>query len=275
MIASSRYDQILELLQEQRRLTVEAASERLGLGVQTVRRAFSLLAEKSLVRRVRGGVELAPLPIGEMTAFSVRHVQNIEKKRAIARTAASLLQAGNVVVVDGGTTTLQLASCLPDQPLHVITNSLRLGAALDLLQMERKGLEVSLTGGFLYPNSGLLLGPGAENSLGEFRSDWAFLSGSGIAEQGLFNTNQLVLASERIIIENADKVAVLADHSKIGKPAMCRICDLNMIDVLITDSRSDGTPELDRIRQAGVQVIVAAPLPSETITAASMKETSP
>ncbi|PHS15815.1 MAG: hypothetical protein COA78_04570 [Blastopirellula sp.] len=250
---TNRQDEILRCVAEVGTLSVEEAAARLEASAATIRRDFNQLAEANLVERVRGGIRI----VGDqqMVPFAVREVRQPAEKMAIAQEAATLLAPGNVVFIDGGTTTLQLASCLPPMPLRIITNSLRLAAAIENRAMNRGLWEVFLTGGFLYSGSGLLVGPSAQTGLSQYHADWAMLSASSVSTQGVFNDNEHVVESERLMIANADKVAVLADNTKIGRYAMCHIASIDKVDVLITDDHEKNTVLLDEFESAGVDVL--------------------
>ena len=150
------------------------------------------------------------------------------EKQSIGRLAAGLLREGDVAFIDGGTTTYQMADYLPNIRLRIITNSLRLATRLESRMHGLSGLEVFLTGGLLYPRSGLLVGSGARQTIEQYHANWAFLSAGGVNEQGVFNTNEWVVDSERAMIGRAEKSVVMADHSKrseerrVGKHCISR-----------------------------------------------------
>lgn len=251
-----RHQQILNHLTHNETLTLEDAIEMFQASPATLRRDFNRLAEQGRAERVRGGLrQLRPID-GDMVPFVLREVRQAREKAGIAAYAAGLLQPGNVVIVDGGTTTFFLSRHLPEIPLRVITNSLRLAATLEERRRHHSPLEIYLTGGYLYPHSGLLVGPSSLTSLSQYHAHWAFLSVGGITTGGVSNTNELVVETERVMIANADRVAVLADHTKIGIHAMCHVCALEEIDVLITNAHPESHDALDRFREAGVDVRV-------------------
>lgn len=250
---SHRQDQILKAVSEAGVLSVEQAMACCNSSQATVRRDFNELAAEELVERVRGGIRLNPND--SSPPFAVREIREAEQKKEIATRAVSLLSAGDVLFVDGGTTTLQLADCLPPVPLRIITNSLRLAAAIENHAMARSRWEIFLTGGYLFPGSGLLVGPNAIAGLGHYHASWAFLSAGGVNSQGVFNDNEHVVESERVMIANADKVAVLADSTKLGRHAMCHIASLAEIDVLVTSERPDDPEFLASIESDGVQLM--------------------
>lgn len=246
---------MLALLVQQNVLTLRDAVRSLGVGEVTVRRDFGALAAEGLVERVRGGIR--QLRTSDMQPFGLREVSYAVEKQAIGRQAASLLRDGDVAFIDGGTTTYQMADFLPDCRLRLITNSLRLAARLEMRMHGLAGLEVFLTGGLLYPNSGLLVGSGARQTLEQYHANWAFLSAGGINEHGVFNTNEWVVDSERVMIQRAEKVVVMADHSKIGRHAMCHVCGLDAVDMIITDAAGEDDPVVEQLSTQGIEIVRA------------------
>ncbi|QDV12705.1 Glycerol-3-phosphate regulon repressor [Rosistilla oblonga] len=252
---TNRHEEIMKVLAESGTLSVEEAVARFGASVATVRRDFVEMAEANLVRRVRGGIQV--LHNEQTMPIAIREVQQREAKLAIAREAVTMLAPGNVVFIDGGTTTLQIGSCLPGIPLRLITNSLRLAAAIESQSTRRAVHELFLTGGFLFPGTGLLVGPSAQASISQYHAQWTMLSVSGINQSGLYNDNEHVVESERLMIAGADRVVVLADHTKIGKHSMCHIAGLDEIDVIVTNRHPDTADALEAFENAGVEVLVA------------------
>lgn len=255
MNALQRHEQILQRLADSKFLSLQELMELTGASPATARRDMDELAAQGLVRRAHGGIGLVDSGWGTMTPFAFRQRENSGAKLRLAQRAAELLKPGDVLMIDGGTTTFHLGASLPNIPLRVITNSLNLAIFLEGRTRTQTGLEVFLTGGYLYPNSGLLVGPGAQNSIAQYHAQWAFLSVGGVTEEGLFNTNELVVETERRMIANADHVVLLADHSKINQRAMCHVCNLDQIDYLITDVTPETETSLKKFSEAGVQVI--------------------
>lgn len=254
MIQQERLKRIRAYLSEQEVLSVEAAVELLGASPATVRRDFAELARGNLAERTRGGIKCVSDPLHGMTPFALREVRYSQEKAAIAKHAAALIHPGDVVIVDGGTTTFHLAPFLTAQPLKLITNSLRLVAALEERGRAGPGLEVHVTGGALYPQAGLLTGPRACETIAGYHANVAFLSAGGICGDGVFNTNELVVELERAMIAHAEKVVILADHSKLSRRAMCRLCALDQIDVIVTDKWPESAAILQGFRDMNVIV---------------------
>ena len=238
-----RDDLILARVEDREYLTVTEAASLVRVSPATIRRYFNRLAEHGLVERTRGGLRRngGRPRHGRIPPFSQREVRLAREKEAIAREAAGLLSPNDVVIVSGGTTTYHLAALLPEFPIRIVTNSVRLASAAS----DRPGTaaEIYLVGGFLYPQAGLLLGPEARASFGRYNARWAFLSVGGVDSRGLTNTNELVAETQRAMIDHAESLVVLVDHTKIGHTDMSFVCDWDRVDILITDDASS----LDRL----------------------------
>ena len=236
MISKKRDRQILELLSERGELSVEEACREFSISPATTRRAFVRMAAGGLAEKTWGGLSRhSGFQDRVMTPSSLRDKLNAEAKERIAHKAASLVRDHDVVAIDGGTTTLRLAPYLANRAVRIVTNSILIAHRIEQLRSGANGAEVFLTGGFVYPGSGLLVGPQAVANLRQYHSQWAFLSVGGLDPEGATNTNQLVVESERAIIENAENVVVLADSSKWGQRDMIRQCSWNEVGRIITD----------------------------------------
>ena len=231
-----RQRQILELLQLDPELDVDEACTMLGASAATIRREFAQLAAEGRVEKTWGGIRLKASgaePAGP-AAFQQRLAENAAEKRAIAEAASQLLEDGDVVMIDGGTTTYQLCEFIALKRIRIITNSLVIAQAVDRLKGRQRGAEIYLTGGILQPESSVLSGPPAEAFLKRYHARWAFLSAAGVDAKEATNHNEAVLASERLMIEQSERVALLVDHAKLGHRAMCSLCSLAKVDHLFT-----------------------------------------
>ncbi|MES2569162.1 MAG: DeoR/GlpR family DNA-binding transcription regulator [Verrucomicrobiota bacterium] len=252
-----RQRQILELLQRDSELSVDQACEWLHASPATIRREFVELAREARVEKTWGGIRLLP---GEPTratppAFASRLVVEAMAKKAIARAAADLLSEGDVVMIGGGTTTLQLAEFIALKRLRIVTNSLAMAQALDQWKGSHRGAEIHLAGGLLQPESGFVAGSQTEAFIRQYHASWAFLGAAGIDETAATNYNEAVLASERLMIAQSARVAILADHTKLGRKAMCLLCPLEGIDYLVTDEFEGNDELFERIAGEEVKVI--------------------
>ncbi|MCC5875616.1 MAG: DeoR/GlpR transcriptional regulator [Candidatus Sumerlaeia bacterium] len=256
MHALERRRKILEMLKDNPFVSVSFAQDTLNSSPATIRRDFTDLAQQGLVVRGQGGIHrIDDAPIMGVLPFSRRRIDHPEGKSRIAAAAAELLEDGQIVIIDGGTTTMKLARCISPH-VRVITNSLPLAQALnEPVNGKNVVPEVNMTGGYVYPRSEVLLGPQTVKSLQEYNGNWAFISANGIMPDGVFNSNNLVVDTQRMMIQRAQRLAVLVDSSKMLRPAMVKVCDLQDIDCLITDANPPGEL-LEALTEKGVKIIV-------------------
>jgi DeoR/GlpR family transcriptional regulator of sugar metabolism len=176
----------------------------------------------------------------------------LEAKRQIARAARDLVQPGETILIDGGTTTFFLAEELLGRPLQLVTNSLPIAN----LFLNDENVELILTGGLMYPRYGVLLGPGAENMLATIHTKTLFLSVAGVNAGTLYNQNLLLVQSERRMMEQTQQVVLLADATKFGQQALAQLGKLDEVDVVVTDAALSEAHR-EQVRAAGCELIVA------------------
>ena len=232
-----RLQKILNHLEETQDLTVERACALLEASPATVRRDFAQLVDTEKVQKVWGGISRVESGERERPLL-FRQTHYVEEKKAIAQEAVRLIQEGDVVMIDGGTTTLEMATLLVGKRVRIITNSLLIANKFYTEQNGWPATELFITGGLLYPDSGLLVGPEAKKTIAQYHAHWAFLSCGGIDAEGVHNTNQLVVEIEQEMIRQCSKVVVLADHSKFGVKSMSTLCDFQSVDIIITDKKA-------------------------------------
>ncbi len=248
-----RHEALLALAGERGKLYLQNAMRTTGASRATIRRDFDDLAASGAVERIRGGIRVTRKE-GNVP-FNLREVQQSAAKSAIAAKACRLLRAGDVVFVDGGTTTYHISFHLPKIPLRIITNSLRLSAYLDDTVTRHKDWEIYLTGGRIHHGHNMLTGSGALHSLDFYHADWAFLSVGGITADGLYNSSEAIVETERKMIERSDRAVILADQSKLGRRAMCRVCGIKRIHGLVTESPSGISLVEKGLKEAGCELL--------------------
>src|SRR5262249_29880954 len=190
---------------------------------------------REMLRRTHGGAVYVGGP-GSLPALEDRASAQLEEKRQIARTAASRINDGDSVLLDGGTTTLEVARLLVGRAVQIVTNSLPIA----MLFASRHEADLVLLGGYIYPRTGVALGPWALRMMEDIHVHQAILSVGGITDKGLFNSNLLLVETERQMMRCADEVVVVADHTKIGRPALAFLCELATVDTLIVDAGLSG-----------------------------------
>src|SRR5262249_54754282 len=166
-------------------------------------------------------------------ALEERSGSQLEEKRAIARTAAGRIRDGDSILLDGGTTTLEVARLLVGRSLQIVTNSLPIA---NLFASSRE-TDLVILGGYVYPKTGVALGLLTVRMMEDIHVHQTILSVGGITAKGLFNSNLLLAETERQMLRCADEVVVVADHTKIGRQALAFLCELSAVNTLIVDSR--------------------------------------
>jgi DeoR family glycerol-3-phosphate regulon repressor len=253
MVAAYRREAILELARQGSELRVEEIARQFNVSRETVRRDLGRLQEQGLLRRVHGGA--MPAQTGWEAAFRQRLVDNAQAKRRIAVLTAGLFRQNDTLMIDTGTTTLTLAAELAAASrLTVITNSF--GVAR-LLGSGAAGHRVYVIGGEFRVETDQTLGSGCLEQIARYRADYAVLSCGAVGPDGAvmdFDLEEAMFA--RAMIDQAESATLIVDHSKFDRVAMAKVCDIELIDRLVTDSPPP--PHFaDLLAAADVEVLVA------------------
>ncbi|MEZ6062278.1 MAG: DeoR/GlpR family DNA-binding transcription regulator [Planctomycetaceae bacterium] len=228
MLVDERRSKILQVTEASGFVSLQQLVADLGASESTVRRDLEYLDAMGQISRTRGGAAYA----GEsLTDFDVRRHQASTEKRRIARHTAELISAGETVLLDGGTTTLEVARNLAGKSLQVVTNSLPIASLL----MNQHEIELIFIGGYVYPKTGVALGAMAVDALKNINVSRLVMSAGGITAEGLFNSNALLVETEREMIRAAQRVTLVADSGKFGRRALSQLCPLDAVDEIVTD----------------------------------------
>jgi DeoR family fructose operon transcriptional repressor len=250
-LAEQRRAQLLELIRVRRFASLQELLHELRVSESTIRRDLELLEELGLARRVHGGV----LYVGGAPAlphFEARQPVRREQKQAIAMYTASLIEDGESVILDGGTTTYEVARLLTGRPLHIVTNSLPIA---DLFAPHPNS-DLVVIGGNICPRTGVAMGPFAVEMLAKLRVRRTILSVAAINEEGCFNNNRMLVETERAMLRAGAQVIIVADSSKFGQQSIAHLCPLSEIDLIVTDSELPSEWQ-SRIEAAGVSLHLA------------------
>lgn len=243
---------VLELLAREHFLSGRETAERLGVSGASIRRSFRRLSELGEVRRVHGGIEELNRGLDPAYPFFLRMQWFTREKEALARRAVSLLQGCRSVFVDGGTTTAHLGMLLRDSRLRIITNSLALNDILSRNCGGETGPEVILTGGRVNRKSAILIGPESVETISRFHADVTVISGSAIDENGIYDNMEEAAFTQRKMIENSDRLIIMADSSKFGRQAPSRIVPVEKLSLVITNFVSDNYHVVQQMMARGV-----------------------
>lgn len=261
MHAEERDQLILQALATTGFVSYRELERRLDASPATIRRDLTRLEETGRIARVHGGAKLPssaapPERAGHLvgTPFEQSITQNLAAKQAIGRAAAELCEPGEGIMIDGGTTTLQMCPHLAGKGLQVLTNSLHIVNAL-LPQPETR---VLLPSGSVFREQNIVLAPAGEDSMPRFHAPRLFMGAAAVGPQGVMQQDVILVAAERRLIDRAEKVILLVDSSKFHSSSGDIVCSLGEVDVLITDP---GIPQSmrDILRQTGVELVVVQP----------------
>ena len=254
MMPTQRRQAILAEVRKASAVSAEGLAEMFDVSVETIRRDLRGLRDQGLLERVYGGALAVQSTEGTFAARSTRHY---DRKRAIAALAASLVEPQDTIVIDIGTTALEVARTLPaDFCGRVLTNSVPVAMELSA----RDQVELLLSGGQVRSGDAACYGAQAESFFGEFYADKAFLGTGGVHPQaGLTDYHPPEVITRRTIIAHSGASYVLADSSKLGAVAVHRVCPLSRITAVLTDHQA--SPEVtEALAEAGCTVQKGAPL---------------
>jgi DeoR family transcriptional regulator, fructose operon transcriptional repressor len=229
MLLDQRRQEILNIVESAGFVALQQLTERADVSESTIRRDLEYLERIGQIRRTRGGAAY----VGEsLTTLDERSVQALPEKQAVGRVAAEFVGSGETVLLDGGTTTLEVARHLTGKSLQVVTNSLPVA----MLLSNQPQVELILIGGYVYPKTGVALGPLAMSALSQIHVRRLFMSVGGITEKGLFNSNTLLAETERSMLNVAEEVIVVTDSSKLGHSALAHLCPLDRVHRVVVDA---------------------------------------
>ncbi len=232
--------------------TLDELVGELGVSESTIRRDLDALEEQGLARRTHGGV-LAAGGLPRLSEFDERQPAHWAAKRAIAAAAAEVIADGETVLLDGGTTTYEVARLLVGRSLQVVTNSLPVAN----LFASQARTDLVLLGGYVSPRTGVCLGPYANELLGRLHVTTTVLSAAGITADGLFNAHLLLAETEQAMLRAAGRVIVVADSSKFGRKSLTFVSGLDAVDLVVSDDGLE-TSWRETVTAAGAELRVAA-----------------
>lgn len=258
MHAAERERMILGLLEGRGFIAFRELERQVAASPATIRRDLDRLANSGLVQRVHGGAKLAqPSDGGGPSSlagvpFHENIARNRAQKEAIGRAAATLCAPGEAVMIDGGSTTLQMCPHLDGLNLQVLTNSLHIVSAL----MPQAGTRITVPGGAVFREQNIILAAGGDDLMPRFHAPKLFMGAAAVGAQGVMQADVVLVAAERRLIERAEQLVLLVDSSKFQSSSGHVVCGLDEVDVIVTDSDiSDDARAM--IEEAGVRLVVA------------------
>lgn len=254
MMPEERRQRILNYLAEHAFADVDTLVQVLQASPATVRRDLNDLADRGIISRTRGGAALVVHGVGHEPSYLARAKEHVSDKQAIAQLASTFAQEGEVIVLDVGTTTLEMAKAIRDRrSITVFTASLLIAQVLASSE-----ISVVMVGGTLRKKEMSVAGPIPPQVISQFHFDRFFLGTAGVSvESGFTDFSIDDVEVKKAFLARSKEVIALADHTKLDQVSFASICPLGAVHRLITDSSADPA-RVEVLRQAGLEVILAA-----------------
>jgi len=262
-----RAEIVKNLLVERGYVSIADIMAATGASAASARRDAGRLAEAGYGERLHGGIQAVgdafsrPITQRPLTtrSFDASRTINIDAKRAIARKAVGMCAIGDVVIINGGTTTFQMAEFLRDTRLKILTNSYPLAEFL----LHETQNRVALPGGEVYREQKLIVAPFDDDAIQHYSARIMFMSAMAIGPLGVIEGDALIARAETKLLKRAEKLVVLADASKFMARGSLVVCPLPRIHTLITDSAAPAEA-LAMLSEAGVETVVVEPEATRT-----------
>lgn len=256
MHAEERERTILAMIEKRGFISFRELDEQLNASPATVRRDLERLAGAGRIVRVHGGAKMPDAVPSGLTGvpFQENIKKNAAAKAAIGKAAAQLCSAGESIIIDGGSTTLQMCPHLEGLELQVVTNSLHIVSAL----LPQTKTRVYLPAGALFREQNIVLSPFEDDGTSHYQASKIFIGAAGVGPDGLLQTDVILLQAERRLIARASNAVLLADSSKFNQHSGQSVCPLKDISTLITDA-GISEKHLRLIKRSVRNVIVVKP----------------
>ena len=249
----SRRSKIIEILNKKNVISISEISKMFNVSEVSVRNDLALFEKKGLLIRTRGGAISKQMSDFDLN-LSQRLKQNYRQKQEIGKRASKCIGDGNTVIMDSGSTVIEVAKNLGNKKdIKLITNSLPIAEIV----ADNQQIEVIITGGILRPEMRSLIGNITEKTILNYRCDVAILGADGIdSEMGLYTNLENEASLVQSMIKISKKIIIVTDSSKFNNNRFAKIADISDVDIIITD---DGISAIDmqKINSQGVKLIIA------------------
>jgi DeoR/GlpR family transcriptional regulator of sugar metabolism len=251
LLAAERKIRIVEYVMHNRVASVAALAQAFQVHEATIRRDLAEIEQEGLLKRTHGGV-IVDRGANNEPSFEERSHEQLEQKKRIGRQAAELVEDGDHIMIDSGTTTLHIAHHLTDRSrLTVVTNDMNIAGQF----RESKGVTVIVTGGELYPSSFMLNGMVTDYALSRLHVQKAFIGTPAIhPTYGLTHPEERIVPAKQGMIRAAQQIIVVADPTKIGKASLHEVAPIEAVHTFITGKEASEA-QVKLFREAGVRVL--------------------
>lgn len=258
MLLEQRQEEIVQLVMKEKSIKTSTLCGLFSASRETIRRDLEALEGQGMLKRIHGGamrVESAPENDAVYTSFNQRKAEHLLNKEEVALEAANHILEGQVIALDSGTTSLELARVIKGRfrKLTVITNSLSIANELD----DAEGITLILTGGIYNPEEKACFSDMATLILSHINVDILFLTTCGISvNRGITYQRVEDLVIQSKFMEASDETIVIADSSKLGVNSLVRMCGIEQVSMIITDS-SASAEQVAAFEEAGIKVVIS------------------
>lgn len=228
-----RIQEIENYIVKHENVSIDTLCSVFNVSKNTIRRDISELEEKGIIKKVYGGVTINNKEKKSTVPFTEREIKNKSEKQIIAEVASNLVDDGDIIFIDSGTTTMHIIPFLKNKKnVTIITNNLN----VLLIALMYPNLNVLSPGGTLFRKTNSLIGIEAVNFLTNYNIGKAFMATTGVSiSKGVTNSSSIEYQIKKTVVEKSDKVIILADNSKLDVSSLMTYCELEEIDTFITD----------------------------------------
>lgn len=233
VLTEERRQRILRFIDENGAASIHELGSLMGVSPMTIRRDLAHMSSQGLIIRTHGGAISSRDSTSSELNYEIKTQVSVKEKQRIGLAAAGMVQDGETVILDSGSTTFQIARNLKaKRDLTVVTNDLMIASHLS----KSNGISVILLGGSIRHRVFSTFGPYAEETLRQFSVDKTFLAADAVhLEKGILNTNPAEVPIKRLMIRSAQEVVLVADHSKFDKLGLAFVCEIDDVDTILTD----------------------------------------
>ena len=255
MLEKHRQQLIVNILEQRQFASVRSLTQLLNASEATIRRDITKMSNRGEITKIRGGAE----SISKMkkkknissSSFILDKTKNAKTKKLIAKRAVELCANGDSIIINGGSSTFMMGEYLDKLQLNILTNSFVLANYIS----ENSSNQVSLPGGEIYREQGIILSSYESDTTENYRGTMMFMGTPGVGEFGVMESDPLLIRSEKKLKKQTEKLVILADSTKLGQQSNFIFCPLTEVDILITDSNAN--PKLIKtFEEQNIDVIV-------------------
>ena len=255
MLEKHRQQLIVNILEQRQFASVRSLTQLLNASEATIRRDITKMSNRGEITKIRGGAE----SISKMkkkknissSSFILDKTKNAKTKKLIAKRAVELCANGDSIIINGGSSTFMMGEYLDKLQLNILTNSFVLANYIS----ENSTNQVSLPGGEIYREQGIILSSYESDTTENYRGTMMFMGTPGVGEFGVMESDPLLIRSEKKLKKQTEKLVILADSTKLGQQSNFIFCPLTEVDILITDSNAN--PKLIKtFEEQNIDVIV-------------------